>query len=63
MRSMRSLTGFAIIMLLSSAMVGCLDAFSLNNAPTAEMSIDPSSNIRVGDEITFSAVGSSDSDG
>ena len=62
-RSMRSLTGFAIIMLLSSAMVGCLDALSLNNAPTAQMSVDPNGNVRAGDEITFSAVGSSDSDG
>jgi len=62
-RSMRSLTSFAAIMLLSSAMVGCLDVLSLNNAPTAQMSVDPNGNVRAGDEITFSAVGSSDSDG
>ncbi len=61
-RRMRGQTGFVIMMLLCSAMAGCLDALSLNSAPTAQMSVDPDGSVRAGDEITFSAVGSSDPD-
>ncbi len=62
-RGMRGIAPFVVLLMLSAAFAGCLDSISLNGAPTATMSIDPKNNIRTGDDITFSAVGSSDPDG
>lgn len=63
MRGNRGVASFVVMLMLSTAFAGCLDSFSLNSAPTAKMSVDPDGNVRAGDEITFSAVGSSDPDG
>ena len=52
-----------VAVLLSSTMAGCLDVLSGNDSPTAVMSVDPSENIKSGESLTFSAVGSSDPDG
>lgn len=62
-RVMRGSAPLVVMLMLSAAFAGCLDSISLNGAPTAKMSVDPDTNIRTGDEITFSAVGSSDPDG
>ena len=40
-----------------------MDVLSGNDSPTAVMSVDPSENIKSGESLTFSAVGSSDPDG
>ena len=63
MCDMRSLASLVVIVLFCSMLGGCLDSLSLNNAPSAQMSVDPSGSVRAGDQITFSAVGSSDPDG
>ena len=52
-----------VLLLVSTAFAGCLDTFSGNSAPTAEFSMNPNSNFRTGDSITFNAGASSDSDG
>lgn len=62
-RDMRGSAPLVVMLMLSAAFAGCLDSISLNSAPTAKMSVDPDTNIRTGDTITFSAVGSSDPDG
>tara|TARA_B100000029_G_scaffold207228_1_gene205055 strand:- start:227 stop:1432 length:1206 start_codon:yes stop_codon:yes gene_type:complete len=62
-RDMRGSAPLVVMLMLSAAFAGCLDSISLNGAPTAKMSVDPDTNIRTGDTITFSAVGSSDPDG
>ena len=59
---MRGLAPFVVLVLVASAFSGCLDSFSFNKAPTAVISVDPSGSVRAGDELTFSAVGSSDPD-
>ena len=63
MASMRTLARLLAILLVCSPMAGCLDALSGNDPPTAQMSMDPSENIRTDQSITFSAAGSSDPDG
>lgn len=63
MRGNRGVASFVVMLMLSAAFAGCLDSISFNSAPTAKMSVDPDGNVRAGDEITFSAVGSSDPDG
>ena len=60
---MRTLTSLLAILLVCSPMAGCLDALSGNDPPTAQMSMDPSENIKTDQSITFSAAGSSDPDG
>ncbi|MEK9865848.1 MAG: PKD domain-containing protein [Candidatus Thalassarchaeaceae archaeon] len=55
-------TTIALILSLS-ALSGCLATLGLNEAPTAQMNIDPSGAVREGDTVTFSAAGSSDPDG
>ena len=52
----------ALIMAVS-ATGGCLATLGLNDAPTAQMNIEPSGTVREGDTVTFSAAGSSDPDG
>jgi len=49
--------------MLASMMAGCLDSVSSNKAPTLSMSISPDGTVKVGEELTFSAAGSSDPDG
>ncbi|MBT7432351.1 MAG: PKD domain-containing protein, partial [Euryarchaeota archaeon] len=59
-------SGFAplvVLLLVGTAFAGCLDTFSGNSAPTAEFTMNPNSNFRTGDTITFNAGGSSDPDG
>ena len=56
MRDAGGLAPMVVILLLSAAFAGCLETFSLNGAPSAKMSIDPSENIRTDELITFSAV-------
>ena len=63
MTSLRTLAGVLATVLLCSSMAGCLDTLTGNDPPTAVMSTDPSENIKTGDSVTFSAVGSSDPDG
>ena len=63
MASMRALTPLLAILLVCSPMAGCLDLLSGNDPPTAQMSMDPSENIKTDQSITFSAAGSSDPDG
>ena len=63
MASMRTLTPLLAILLVCSPMAGCLDLLSGNDPPTAQMSLDPSQNIKTDQSITFSAAGSSDPDG
>ncbi len=61
-KGMRGLAPFVVLVLVASAFSGCLDSFSFNKAPTAVISVDPSGSVRAGDDLTFSAVGSSDPD-
>ena len=63
MASMRTLTPLIAILLVCSPLAGCLDALSGNDPPTAQMSMNPSENIRTDNPVTFSAAGSSDPDG
>ena len=63
MTSLRKLAPMLAAVLLCSSMAGCLDVLTGNDSPTAMMSIDPSENIKTGESVTFSAVGSSDPDG
>ena len=62
MRGAGGLAPMVVLLMLSAAFAGCLETFSLNGAPSAQMSIDPDGSVRAGDQITFSAVGSSDPD-
>ena len=56
-------TGLMMAMLMIfTALAGCMDALGGNSPPTANMSVDPSGSVRAGDSVTFSAVGSSDPD-
>lgn len=49
--------------MLASMTAGCLDSVASNKAPTLSMSISPDGTVKAGDELTFSAAGSSDPDG
>jgi len=62
MRGAGGLAPMVVFLMLSAVFAGCLETFSLNGAPTAQMSMDPDGSVRAGDSITFSAVGSSDPD-
>ena len=56
-------TGLMMAMLMIfTALAGCLDILGSNSPPSANMSIDPSGSIKAGESVTFSAVGSSDPD-
>ena len=55
-------TTIAFLMAIAS-LSGCLATLGLNEAPTVQMSIDPTGSVREGDTVTFSAAGSSDPDG
>ena len=55
-------TTIAFLIAIAS-LSGCLATLGLNEAPTVQMSIDPSGSVREGDTVTFSAAGSSDPDG
>ncbi|DAC10489.1 MAG TPA: PKD domain-containing protein, partial [Candidatus Poseidoniales archaeon] len=50
------------ILMIFTALAGCMDVLGSNSPPSANMSVDPSGSVRAGDSITFSAVGSSDPD-
>ena len=55
-------TTIAFLIAIAS-LSGCLATLGLNEAPTVQMSIDPTGSVREGDTVTFSAAGSSDPDG
>lgn len=59
----RGLACLLIIMFLAPALAGCTGLLGSNSPPTATMSVDPSGTVKAGDAVTFSAAGSSDSDG
>ena len=63
MTDLRRLAPMLAAIMLCSSMAGCLDTLTGNDSPTAVMSVDPSENIKTGQSVTFSAVGSSDPDG
>jgi len=49
-------------LMIFTALAGCLDILGSNSPPSANMSIDPSGNVKAGEAVTFSAVGTSDPD-
>ena len=51
------------LIIVGSALGGCLATLGLNEAPTVQLNIEPSGAVREGDTVTFSAAGSSDPDG
>jgi PKD repeat protein len=63
MARLRGLAFLLVLLMISTPLAGCLDQFSGNNAPTSTFSMNPNSNVRSGEEITFNAAGSSDPDG
>ena len=63
MARVHGLAFMLVLLMISTPLAGCLDSFSGNNAPSSTFSMNPNSNIRAGDEITFNAAGSSDPDG
>tara|TARA_B100000900_G_scaffold406820_1_gene418462 strand:- start:7765 stop:8973 length:1209 start_codon:yes stop_codon:yes gene_type:complete len=63
MARLRELAFLLVLLMISTPLAGCLDQFSGNNAPTSTFSMNPDSNVRSGEEITFNAAGSSDPDG
>ena len=63
MARVRGLAFLLVLLMISTPLAGCLNQFSGNNAPSATFSLNPNSNIRSGDEVTFNAAGSSDPDG
>ena len=50
------------MLMIFTALAGCLDILGSNSPPSASMSMDPSGTVKAGDPVTFSAVGSSDPD-
>ena len=63
MARVRGLAFLLVLLMISTPLAGCLDSFNGNNEPSATFSLNPNSNIRSGDEVTFNAAGSSDPDG
>ena len=63
MTRVHGLAFMLVLLMISTPLAGCLDSFSGNNAPSSTFSLNPNSNIRAGEEITFNAAGSSDPDG
>ena len=63
MTRVRGLGFILVLLMISTPLAGCLDQFNGNNAPSATFSLNPNSNIRSGDEVTFNAAGSTDPDG
>ena len=61
---MRRFTGLMMAaLLLATALAGCLDSMSSNAKPTVVMTVNPSGTVKVGQEVTFDATGSSDDGG
>ena len=57
-------TAFMMAMVFLLPMfAGCTDLLGNNGPPSATMSITPSGTIKAGEEVAFSAAGSSDPDG
>ena len=63
MKHSRPLASLLIILLIAPIFSGCTDFFDENAPPTVIMSTDPSGTLKEGQSVTFSAVGTSDSDG
>ncbi len=62
MRGGKAAGSMMAMLMIFTALAGCLDVLGGNSPPTANMSIDPSGSVKAGDSVTFSAVGSSDPD-
>jgi PKD repeat protein len=52
-----------LLLFMGAALSGCLGSVSSNEKPSISMSISPSGTVKVGDEVTFDATGSSDDGG
>jgi hypothetical protein len=59
----RGIVLFTVTLFLATALAGCLETFASNAPPTVTMSVSPSGTVKVGDEVSFDATGSSDPDG
>ena len=62
MRGGKSAGLMMAMLMIFTALAGCLDILGSNSPPSASMSMDPSGTVKAGDPVTFSAVGSSDPD-
>ena len=62
MRDRKATALLFTMLMIFTALAGCMDVLGGNSPPSANMSVDPSGSVRAGDSITFSAVGSSDPD-
>ena len=63
MKHTRPLAFLIVMLLFCPFFSGCTDFFDDNSPPTVSMSLDPSGTIKASESVTFSAVGTSDSDG
>ena len=63
MKHTRPLASLIVMLLFCPFFSGCTDFFDDNSPPTVSMSLDPSGTIKASESVTFSAVGTSDSDG
>ena len=62
MRGGKSAGLLMVMLMIFTALAGCMDVLGSNSPPTANMTVDPSGSVRAGASVTFSAVGSSDPD-
>jgi hypothetical protein len=51
------------VLFLATSLAGCLDTLASDSPPTVTMNITPSGTVKVGENVQFSAIGSSDPDG
>ena len=59
----RGLVMLCIALMMVTPLAGCLDSVTSNSGPSVTMSINPTGTVKVGDEVTFDATGSSDPNG